>query len=75
VSAALQLVFLQADLLLHRFDCLNMQVTAFVGSAGDGKFARGKPEMFHTPMFDEWNGLKRLGTGAQKSDRIRVAIG
>src|SRR6185503_5015383 len=68
VSATLQLVFLQTDLLLHRFDSLHMQVTTFMGSAGDRKFALSKPEMFHTPMFDKRNGLKRLGTGAQKSD-------
>ena len=75
VSAALQLVFLQPGLPLHCFDSLNVKFTAFMGCTGDRKLSLGKAEMLHAPMFDERNGLKRLGTGAQKSDRIRVAMG
>src|SRR5688572_14609666 len=74
MSATLQLVFLQPDLLLHRFDSLHVKVTAFMGGTGDRKFSLGEAEMFHTLTFNERNGLERLGTGAQKSDRIRVAM-
>jgi len=46
-----------------------------VGGTGNGKFARGKVEMLHAAAFDKRQGLERLGAGAQKGDRLRVAVG
>src|SRR5215207_2180231 len=55
-------------------DRLYMQITAFMRSTGDRKFTRCKAKVFHTAALDKGKHLQWFCAGAQKGDRLRVAI-
>ncbi len=64
MHAALQSCLIHADLFLDAFHGLYMQVTAFVGGAGDRKLARREAIVFDTATLDKRKHLKGLGAGA-----------
>src|SRR5690606_27004708 len=57
---------------LERLQDGDMFVRSRIGSADQGDVTRGEVECGLSPVLQEGQSLKRFGTGAQKSDQIRI---